>query len=132
MTDQPVAPKRRKSEKRFRNKIVQVKLSDKEFDEVQKKANRLGLSLSAYGRGSMLGGDPGPNSQRRPSVEKQQLLRLLALLGHINHRIDQFARNEKQDDVLDLGPILQDYADTRREILDFLQRCRELDLALHP
>ncbi len=132
MSDQPAAPKRRKSEKRFRNKHVNVALSDEEFNEVQEEANRLGLSRSAYGRGSMLKRNPGPNFLRRPSIQKQQLIRLLALLGHVNHRIDQFYCDVKQGTVPDLCPILQDYAETRREILEFLRRCRELNLALQP
>jgi hypothetical protein len=44
----------------------------------------------------------------------------------------RIARNEKYGDVPDLRPIIQDYADTRREILEFLLRCRELNLALQP
>jgi len=96
MTDKtPDRPKRRSSQKRRRNNNIGSRLADDELILARERASRFGLSMCALVRESVLGrlGDPDPRSQRRPSVERELLLKTLGLLGRLRHQVDQFARS---------------------------------------
>jgi hypothetical protein len=128
MTDQPPAeapkrPKRRTSQKRHRNKHLAIRLSDDELKHAAERAGRAGLSMSAYGRAAMLG-DPGPDSQRRPSIDKELLLRTLATLAHLNHHADRIARSITTSDISEIRQIGKDYMLLRDAILAALPKSR--------
>jgi hypothetical protein len=129
MTDQPSAPeapkkpKRRTSQKRRRNKRFAIALSDDELNDASEMAGRSGLSLSAYGRAAILG-DPGPSSQRRPSIEKELLLRTLGALAHLNHRADQIARSITASDIPEIRQIGKDFISLRDAIFAALPKRR--------
>jgi hypothetical protein len=129
MTDQPPdpeapkKPKRRTSQKRRRNKTLAIRVSDGEFNDALERVGRSGLSLSAYGRAAILG-DPGPGSQRRPSIEKELLLRTLGTLAHLTHRADQIARSITTSDISEIRQIGKDYTSLRDAIIAALRKRR--------
>lgn len=119
------------SNTRRRNKHICIRLNDEEFEQVYATARNLGLCTSAYGRGAMLGGDPGENSRRRASVEKELLLRLLAEVAELRHRADEIARDMQQSGHPSeprLAQMVQDYAAVRSAILMALIERRDLKL----
>jgi hypothetical protein len=127
MTNQPPAPeapkrpKRRTSENLRRNKHISIKLSDDELKKALERAGRSGLSMSAYGRAGLLG-DPGPGSQRRPSIDRELLLRTLGTLAHLNHHADRIARSNTTSDISEIRQIGKDFTTLRDAILAALQK----------
>jgi Mobilization protein NikA len=89
---QPAPPlyKSSGSQKRQRQHTVQVVLSDEEFADVAQKAQACGLSLSSFGRASMLG-TPGPRAQRAPHVNAVELAKATAALNKVGSLLNQMA-----------------------------------------
>ena len=122
MTDEtPDRPKRRSSQKRRRNNNIGSRLADDELILARERASRFGLSMCALVRESVLGrlGDPDPRSLRRPSVERELLLKTLGLLGRLRHHVDQFARSIPTADFHSLPELRQlgkDYIPVRDTI----------------
>jgi len=132
MTDQPAAPKRPKSQKRVRNRGAQIRFTDQEYEEAHENARRVGLSLGAFGRGLILGRDPGPDVRRRASVEKELLLRLLAETGQLRHDADEIAYKLKQGNYPEaaaLNVLARNYDRVRHSILMALVQRRDLYLS---
>lgn len=78
------------TETRRRNKVLQVRLSDSEFAEVEAHAERALLSPASYVRQTVLD-SPAPRARRRPSVEAEQVARVLAQLGKMGSNLNQIA-----------------------------------------
>jgi hypothetical protein len=129
MTDQPPdpkapkKPKRRTSEKRHRNKHLTIAMSADELNDASERAGRSGRSKSAYGRARMLG-DPGPGSQRRPSIDRELLLRTLGTLVYLNHRADQIVRSITTSDISEIRQIGKDFMPLRDAIFAALRKRR--------
>jgi hypothetical protein len=79
------------SEKRIRDRILTVRLSAEERAAIDDAADRAGLVVGSYARQAMLGA-PAPRQVRRPPVERRELARLLAQLGHIGGNLNQLAK----------------------------------------
>jgi len=86
-------PKRRSgSQKRQRGKgAVLVSLLPEERALAEQKAADAGLSLSAYGRASMLG-DAGPRARRRLPVGRAALAHAVAEFNRAGNNLNQIAR----------------------------------------
>jgi hypothetical protein len=79
------------TEKRVRDRILTVRLSAEERAAIDEAADRAGLVVGSYARQAMLGA-PAPRQVRRPPVERRELARLLAELGHIGGNLNQLAK----------------------------------------
>ncbi len=79
------------SEKRQRQKMVRVRLTDEEQAEIISRADRAGLSVAGYVRSTALD-KPAPRQSRRPSVNHQELAFILAQLGKLGSNVNQMAR----------------------------------------
>ena len=83
--------KRKASQKRQRQKSVNVGLTEEERRAVEEKAGCAGLSLSAFARHCLLG-DPGPRAQRQPPINRQLLAQTIAELNKVGSNINQIAK----------------------------------------
>lgn len=79
------------SQKRQRNQSVNVGLTPEERRTIEEKADRAGLSLSAFARHCLLG-EPGPRAIRRPPIAVQELGKAVAELNKVGSNINQIAR----------------------------------------
>jgi hypothetical protein len=86
---QPVY-KRSGSQKRQRTRCAAVWFTDEEYADAEMRAQRVGLSLSAYGRLGMIG-TSGPRAQRTPHVHAELLARAIAALNKIGGLLNQIA-----------------------------------------
>ena len=84
--------KRRKSgsEKRERQAVLAIRLTDAERAEIDAMAERAELTASSYARMVLLNAPP-PRAVRRRSTEKVQVAKLLGALGKIGSNINQIA-----------------------------------------
>jgi hypothetical protein len=115
MTDPAPTPTQGKaksgSEKRERQKQVFFRVTDVERAEIEARAERAGLTVAGYLRAAVFGAaTPQPRAARRPPVEKETLLRLLAELGKVGSNINQIARRLNQGKEFDAGPFAEFYA----------------------
>jgi hypothetical protein len=78
------------SNKRQRNDQYVVRCTTDEFNAIAAKAIKAGLKGASYLRAAGLG-DAGPRAQRRPTVEKELLIRALALHGRYGNNMNQIA-----------------------------------------
>ena len=78
------------SNKRQRNDQYVVRCTTDEFNAIAAKATEAGLKGASYLRAAGLG-DAGPRAQRRPAVEKDLLIRVLALHGRYGNNMNQIA-----------------------------------------
>jgi len=83
------------SEKRVRRKNYPLRLSEEERAILDAKAERAGLTLASWARETLLGA-PAPRQMRRPSVDRQELARLLGELGKIGGNLNQLAKAANQ------------------------------------
>lgn len=79
------------SEKRQREKVVVVRLSDDEHRALLKKADKAGLSLSAFMR-HMAFGKAGPRAARKPPIDRELFARALGQLGKLGSNVNQLAK----------------------------------------
>ena len=94
------------TEKRVRDRILTVRLSTEERATVDEAAERAGLVVGSFARQAMLGA-PAPRQVRRPPVERRELARLLAELGHIGGNLNQIARAANTNAFVD-GQVLDE------------------------
>ena len=85
---QPPPLKTSGSQKRQRTHSLQIALTDAELADAQEKAQASGLSLSSYGRASVLG-TPGPRAKRSPPVNAEALGRATAALNKVGGNLNQ-------------------------------------------
>ena len=78
------------SEKRQRKHGVHVRLTAEEFAEVAAQAEATLLTPASYIRMAVLDAPP-ERQRRRPSVEAEQVARVLAQLGKIGNNLNQIA-----------------------------------------
>lgn len=79
------------SEKRRRQRLIQVRCTEAEYQAIWARADRAGLYASTYLRAAALG-SPGPRALRRPPVNRQELARLLGEIGRVGNNLNQVAR----------------------------------------
>ena len=79
------------SEKRRAAKTVSARLTPAEYAEIEERASRSGLTLSAFSRACLLGA-PGPRAKRRPSIERRLLSEATSELNKVGSNINQIAR----------------------------------------
>jgi hypothetical protein len=79
------------SEKRVRNHVLPIRLSDEEHAVIEDAAARSGLMIGSYARQVLLGA-PAPRQVRRPPIERKELGRLLGELGKIGGNLNQIAK----------------------------------------
>lgn len=84
-------PPPRRTQKRQRNKSLQVALSPEEFIVARERAAEAGLSMSSYGRASLLG-KPGPRARRSPTLNAELLAHAVAQLNKVGSNLNQMAR----------------------------------------
>lgn len=114
----------RGTEKRVRDYILPVRLSEDERAIVDAAAERAGLTTGSYVRQTLLGA-PTPRQVRRPPVERRELIRLLAELGKIGSNLNQLAKTANSGFGLRGGEIdaaLLDLQKIRNAILAALGR----------
>lgn len=79
------------SEMRQRLKGAFVRFDEKEYTELQTRAERAGLSLAAYLRACALG-DAGPRARRSPTVNRELAAQAIAELNKAGSNLNQLAR----------------------------------------
>ena len=89
------------SNKRQRNNQYVVRCTADEFHAIAAKAIQAGLKGASYLRAAGLG-DAGPRAQRRPTVEKELLIRALALHGRYGNNMNQIAHTGNAGNPVDL------------------------------
>ena len=111
------------SDKRQRIKRCTMRLLDDEFNRIAAKADKAGLSFTAFLRAAGLDGDAGPRAQRRPPIDHKVLRQLLGETGRIDNNLNQIARALNSRQKLNqpgLQAALRDINDIRNGILDAL------------
>ena len=79
------------SNKRQRGRMLSIRLTDAEAEQLEAAANRAGLSFGGYARQALLNAPP-PRASRRPPIERAELARLLAHVGKLGSNINQLAK----------------------------------------
>ena len=103
------------SNKRQRNNQYVVRCTTDEFNAIAAKAIKAGLKGASYLRAAGLG-DAGPRAQRRPTVEKELLIRALALHGRYGNNMNQIAHAGnagKPVDLPELRRALKEWGEVR-------------------
>ena len=111
------------SEKRQRNRLISLRLSDGEFNRIAARADACGLGVSSFLRASGLDGDAGPRAHRRPPADHRILRQILGQLGRVGNNINQIARalnSEDKSKLPQLQEALKVYAEIRKAILEAL------------
>ena len=114
----------RGTEKRVRDYILPIRLSQDERAVVETAAERAGLSVGSHARQTLLGA-PAPRQVRRPPVERKELAKLLAELGKIGSNLNQLAKAVNSGSLVYTGEIdavLAGLEETRQAILAALGR----------
>lgn len=83
--------KRKRSEKRHRQKILAIRLTDAEWKDLQTRADVAGLSAAGYSRAAILNAKP-LRASRRPSVNVSILSEFLGQMGKIGANINRIAK----------------------------------------
>jgi hypothetical protein len=78
------------SQNRQRKESVKIYFTDEEYAAAEDKAGGTGLSLSSYGRASILG-TPGPRARRRPPADAVALAKATAALNKVGSNLNQIA-----------------------------------------
>jgi len=113
-TTDPTKRRTSGSQKRQRGKRVILFTDEAERAEIEARAERSGLSVSGFLRASVFGKDARqPSAAKRPPVEKETLLRLLAELGKVGSNINQIARRVNQDKGFDAPIFATLYAELK-------------------
>jgi hypothetical protein len=111
-----------------KSKIVPIRFSAEQYERLEEKASRAGLSIGTWARTILLG-SPGPRAVKRPPVEKAELARLLGAIGKLGGNVNQIAKalNEGRDapSLAELAEMRSDIAEMRAEIMVALGRRSE-------
>ena len=110
------------SNKRQRNNQYVVRCTRDEFNAIAAKATNAGLKGASYLRAAGLG-DAGPRAQRRPTVEKELLIRALALHGRYGNNMNQIAHSGNAGNPVDLPELrraLKQWGEIRDALLEAL------------
>ena len=112
------------SEKRVRDRVITIRLSEDERASIDGAAESSGLVVGSYARQVLLGA-PAPRQVRRPVVERRELARLLGELGKIGGNLNQLARAANSGVLVYEGEIdagLRDLSEMRDAVLKALGR----------
>jgi hypothetical protein len=112
------------TEKRKRQRLLQLRLTDAELAEIEAMANRAALTPSSYARSVLLDAPP-PRARRRPTIEAQAVARMLGELGKVGSNLNQIAHalNRGEDrHPSDIADALADVATIRAACLEALGR----------
>lgn len=101
------------SEKRQRNKLVQIRISDAEHTQLAEAADKAGLTLASYARQLVLAA-PTPRQGRRPAADKAELGRIVAHLGKIGGNLNQLAHAGNAGAAVDAVALAEELADLER------------------
>jgi len=85
------AARRSGSQKRRRNRHIDVCCDEAEFVIIDHKARTAGMSLASYLRNCALG-SPGPRARRAPPVNAEVLAHAVAALNKVGSNLNQLAR----------------------------------------
>ncbi|WP_299682810.1 plasmid mobilization relaxosome protein MobC [uncultured Roseobacter sp.] len=80
------------SETRKRQAVLRIRMTDDEFAEVEALADKAELTPASYARSILLSA-PAPRARRRPSVNTQEVARLLGELGKVGSNLNQIAHH---------------------------------------
>jgi hypothetical protein len=78
------------SQKRQRDKSLQIAMTAEEFAVMRERAAAAGLSPSSYGRAVLLG-TPGPRARRSPPLNAELLAHAVAQLNKVGSNLNQVA-----------------------------------------
>lgn len=85
-------PKKRHSENRQRHLVLRCRVLPRERDEIQKRAEALGVSVAELVRQSAQDKPIARPRKRLPTVEVQALSKLCSELGKLGSNLNQIAR----------------------------------------
>lgn len=123
---EPQATKKSGSETRQRETFLHLRATLAEKAEIEARAERAGLSVSGYLRALAFGKDtPQPRAARRPPVEKETLVRLLAELGKVGSNVNQIAHAMNAGKITDhpaLAMLAVEVREIRRQLKNALGR----------
>ena len=80
----------RGSETRQRSRMISIRLTPLEFDEIEVKAARAGLERSDYARSTLASTDP-IGHRRLPAIQREAVRELIGHLGRIGNNVNQLA-----------------------------------------
>jgi hypothetical protein len=80
------------SQKRRRNRHIDVCCDEAEFVIIDDKARTAGMSMAAFLRTCALG-SPGPRAQRAPTVNAEALAHATSALNKVGSNLNQIARS---------------------------------------
>lgn len=112
------------TETRQRNKLLQIRMTEAELAQIDTAARDAGLTAPSYARAQLFD-QPAPRARRRPSVEAEQVGRLLGELGKIGSNLNQIAHHlnaGRGGNPTALDVALQDVADIRAACMKALGR----------
>jgi Bacterial mobilisation protein (MobC) len=81
------------SNKRHRSRVLSARFNEREVAAVREMAERHGQSVGTLLRKTLLGIPAPARSVRRPSVDTQLVVKLLAELGKIGSNVNQIAKH---------------------------------------
>ncbi len=120
------------SNTRQRTELTQTRFTPAELAEVEEAASRYGLALASFSRAAQLSVARGQGrltvtpvrSVRRPSVEKEQLARVLGQLGKIGSNLNQVAKAMHKDgaDIADIMEAVAEVRETSRAVMQAMGR----------
>ena len=113
MNTAAASPKKR-SETRQKGRVLSIRVSDGERQEVEAFAAREGLTTGSYVRSRILA-TPTTRAIRRPVPEVQKLSKVLAELGRMSSNLNQLAKRANSGDMPFAG-----------DIRDTLAACRQI------
>lgn len=115
----PPLPLRSGSQKRQRDKSLQIALTAEELTAVREFAAAAGLSPSSYGRAVLLG-TPGPRARRSPPLNAELLAHAVAQLNKAGSNLNQIARVLNSGQAAGSREALAALADTRAAVIRIL------------
>ncbi len=118
--------KSRKSgtEKRQRNKVLQVRLTDAEFAQIEAMADRAELTPASLARLILLDA-PAPRAKRRPAVNTAQVAKMLGELGKVGSNLNQLTHKANAGlpvSIATLETALRDVSEIRTACMEALGR----------
>ena len=95
------------------DKVLRIRCSTPELAELDARARKSGLSIGGFVR-AVAFGSAGPRAVKRPTVEKEQLARLLGEIGKLGSNVNQIARHVNATRDL---PTVQELDEMRSELV---------------
>jgi len=110
------------SDNRNRKLAMRVRVSDSEQSEIRSRADRAGVSVSAYFRAAALGGKP-LRAERQPAINRREVARLLGEIMRLREALVAAARQGDKARCTDLVESFdRDFWELRAACLEALGR----------